>query len=98
MSDVDAALLAVVARLRASVERLSHAPDDTAANARSRAYGSGDPRRDMAFHQVGALEQICRNESAALECAIKWLSALAGEPPDVSSAAWPPMETAGGVL
>lgn len=74
----DTALLAVVARLRESAARLSSAPDATAEQSRSYAEGKQDERGAAAFHQLGQLEQICRNEAAALECAIRWLTAAAG--------------------
>lgn len=77
--ELDSVLLAVVERLEASSKRLTSAPEVTADNAKRYAEGKHDPRGAAAFHQVGSLEQICRNEAAALECAIRWLTAAAGE-------------------
>lgn len=96
-AETDTSLLAIVERLKASARRLSSAPDGTAEQSRSYSVNKVYPRGAAAFHQIGQLEQICRNEAAMLECAVKWLSALAGDT-DATSAAWPPMETAGDVL
>lgn len=78
MSDLDNALVAIIARLELIQKRLAGAPEYTEDQARTRCAGSVDARRDMAFYQVGALEQICRNESHALAGHIKLLKAATG--------------------
>lgn len=76
-TDLRKLLVAVISRVEASRDRLASAPDDTAARARNHAHahGSADPRRDMAFHQVGGLEQTCHNEAAVLSTIVEWLRA-----------------------
>lgn len=76
------AMLSTLAdRLAECSARLSSAPEDTAEQASRYAEGKHDPRSAAAFHQLGQIEQICRNEAAKLECHIKWLRSAVGVSP-----------------
>lgn len=76
--DLKVAFEAIVNALERSRTRLANAPQHSTETSQRYAEGKHDPRSAAMAYQAGQLEQICRNESAALECHIKHLRAAAG--------------------